>query len=371
MIEAIYNKLKLELSVQENKVTFIHLHSNGITGNNRAIYEELKANPQYKIEHITLNEVKQEMYSNKEKSQIDYKIAYLLATSKYIILNDYYSVFSKIHLRPETELIQVWHGGGAFKKFGKHSLRNQANETALMKALNGHAQYSKVIVSCPEVVPIFAEALNIAQEKVLPLGLPRADVLYNKTYQNKVKSDFYKRFPSLEGKEIILYAPTYRDHNRKRENLGLNLTRFGDSLKSNQILLLKAHPFERGKIFIPSKYETSILNMSELEINDLLILSNCLITDYSSVIFEYAILNKPMIFYTPDLELYEKQVRGFYYPYEELVPGPIVLNEIDLLNTIHNGKYDLRKIEDFAKRFNGYHDGQATSRVLQEVFNIT
>ena len=104
------------------------------------------------------------------------------------------------------------------------------------------------------------------------------------------------------------------------------------------------------------------------DINDLYVISDVLVTDYSSVFFDYANLNRPMYFYMFDLEEYADELRGFYFDIYETMPGDIIENEEDLLKKIKAGHYDYQKLEAFNQRFNGWQDGYATQRVLDIVF---
>ena len=108
---------------------------------------------------------------------------------------------------------------------------------------------------------------------------------------------------------------------------------------------------------------------SEREINDILFITDILITDYSSVIFEYSFFKKPVIFYTPDLDEYKKS-RDFYYPYESFVPGPIARSTGEILEIIQNDNFDIEKLQEFKNTFFDHFDGKSTERVVDQLMKI-
>lgn len=368
LLNILYFLMKI-LPVQNNKITFINLHSNHFVGNNKAIYEKLSIeNNDIILEMINLKQIN---YVGMNKLKViftDFEIAYKLSTSRLVIVNDYYSLFAIVKLRKKTEIIQVWHGGGAFKKIGRDSLRNQSDNKRTKRNSKAHSIYSKVIVSCNEVVPIYAGAFGISPEKIIPTGLPRADIFFDAESLINIKRTLNNKYLQLKGKKIILYAPTFRDDDRKRELLGLDIDKVAEELTSNELLVIKLHPFERGDFCVTGGIRNNVLDLSNEDINDLLIISDILITDYSSVVFEYAILKRPMIFLAYDLEKYGTELRGFYYEYENFVPGPIVKNTEDLIKVMRKDSWDFEKIDQFARRFNAQYSGKmATDSVIEEV----
>ncbi|NFG08704.1 CDP-glycerol--glycerophosphate glycerophosphotransferase, partial [Clostridium botulinum] len=292
---------------------------------------------------------------------------YNIFTSKLIITNDYISLFSKIKVRKGTEFIQVWHAGGAFKKFGKDSLQNVNNIDNMNNSIACHSQYDKVMVSSEEVRGIYAGAFGIDINKVIPLGLARADKFYNAQMNTKIMKKFILKYPKFKDKKIILYAPTYRDGEKSNFNLKLDLEYIYNNLSSEYVIVTKMHPFIKNGIEVPVELCDRIVDLSYEDIDDLMISSDLLITDYSSIIFEYAIMKKPMIFFAYDLPLYDNSLRGFYYNYTEFVPGPIAVNTEEIVEIIKYNKCDLNRISEFKKKFNGYDDGEATKRIVKNI----
>lgn len=372
LCRTLYHKLLFFLfkliPISEDKIVFLNLHSSTFVGNNKSIYDEMKIRDiDFKYILISLDDIKFTNMNNLEKLIKSIKIDFNICTAKYVIVNDYYSLFSMCKLRKGTELIQVWHGGGAFKKFGKDSMRNIASAENMKRNMRGHGQYTKVIVSSKEVAPIYANAFGVDINKIYPIGIPRADIFFDSSRMKKIKTSLLDKYPYLLDKKIILYAPTYRDDSRYNESLALNLEYLMERISDNYVFVFKMHPFEKGKIKIEKNLSSRILDLSHEEINDLLIVADILITDYSSLIFEYAILQKPMIFFAYDLEKYENELRGFYYNYADFVPGPIAYTTEEIVELINRNQWDFEAIKEFAIRFNEHFDGRATERFINEV----
>ena len=356
------------IPIDDNKIVFLNLHSSRFTGNNRAIYNEMK-NRGIKLNYIliSLDDIKLTGMNNLQKIIKSSKIDFHICTAKYIIVNDNYSLFSMITLRKETDLIQVWHGGGAFKKFGRHSIQNINNPEKLKRYLKGSSQYTKVIVSSSEVSDIYADAFGIDKSKIYPIGLPRTDIFFDKDKIDNIKRKLLSKYEQLLNKRIIVYAPTFRDNDRNMYLFPLDLNYLFNTVDSDYVLVYKLHPRTRNFIEYESIYKSRVFDLSHEDINDLLILADILITDYSSLIFEYAILQKPVIFFAYDLEQYENLVRGFYYPYKKFVPGPIAYTTEEIVEYIKKNNWDLDKLKKFAMQFNEYFDGNATERFINNV----
>ncbi|MEK8196570.1 CDP-glycerol glycerophosphotransferase family protein [Lysinibacillus sp. FSL M8-0134] len=355
------------LPIRENRVTFIHLHNNKLDENNYAIQQWIERNKlNLEICHITLEEIKEEGFASEKKMNNKARISYLLSTSQYVFLNDFYSLFSFIKIRPEIKIYQLWHGGGAFKKFGLNVSHRQSDSSTLERVKRAHSQYEGVFVSSNEVVPIYASAFGIPSKKVHPFGLVRTDFLLEAKNKEKIISKYRFLLP-IKNKKVVLFALTYRENDRYREGIGINFNEVLENIPEEFVLFIKRHPFERGEFIIEEKQHNRVINVSEYPINELLVVADTLITDFSSVIFDFSLLEKPMIFFAPDYPEYEA-MRGFYYPYEYFVPGPIVQNLPSLTKQIVNPEFSLEKIKEFNKKFHYKLDGKSTDRVAEFIF---
>ena len=174
-------------------------------------------------------------------------------------------------------------------------------------------------------------------------------------------------------KKVILYAPTWRDNSFNTRGytfeLKANFHRWKEVLGQEYIVLLKPHYLIINKFEGDKSLDDFVIRIdANADINDLYIISDLLVTDYSSVFFDYANLNRPMYFYMFDLEEYADELRGFYFDIHETMPGDIIQNEEELLQKMKDGSYDYQKLADFNAKFNAWQDGKASQRVIDWVF---
>ncbi|MBQ3897550.1 MAG: CDP-glycerol glycerophosphotransferase family protein, partial [Clostridia bacterium] len=224
-----------------------------------------------------------------------------------------------------------------------------------------HNCYTLVPVSAAEVAPCYADAFRCDPSVIKPLGVPRTDELL-KT-ETDAKAELIAEHPKLSGKKLILYAPTFRGNNVV-DAKAAEMPDFS-KLDSSYAILLRMHPFLKGKYEIPAECKGVILDTSAYDTNFCLRAADILITDYSSIIFEYSLLEKPMIFFAPDLDSYRDN-RDFYYNYEDFIPGPIVKNTEELLSALASPP-DLKQVKDFRNKYMSACDGHATERIIKEL----
>ena len=211
--------------------------------------------------------------------------------------------------------------------------------------------------------------------EVLEYGYPRNDILYNYTDEmvDKIKSDL--NLP--KDKKVILYAPTWRDDEsydigKVRFNLKLDLDNLKESLSDEYIVLIRTHYFIANNLDL-SRFEGFVFDVSKYEdIAELYLVSDILITDYSSVFFDFANLKRPILFYTYDLDKYSNMLRGFYMDIHTEVPGPLLyttdevvdaIRNIDSVNIQYHDRY-----EEFYERFCSIDDGNASKRIVEKIW---
>ena len=279
-----------------------------------------------------------------------------------VFLTESYLPAYAVKPRPGTQVVQLWHGSGAFKKWGYSTLDKSFG--ASDNTVPMHNCYTLVPVSSPVVSPCYAEAFRCDPGIIKPLGVPRTDELVNSSAD--AKAELIAAHPELAGKKLILYAPTFRGNNVVNAKSGvlLELSKFD----SDCAILLRLHPFARGKYEIPTDCKGIILDTSEYPTNFCLRAADVLVTDYSSIIFEYSLLEKPMIFFAPDLEEY-KSNRDFYYGYEGFVPGPITKTTDEVIEIINSDSFDLSAPREFKKKYMSACDGHAAEKILKELLD--
>lgn len=245
------------------------------------------------------------------------------AQARVIILEDFYPQLHRLNIRCDTKVVQLWHACGAFKTFG---LTRMGKPGGAPQSSMNHRNYDFVSVSSERIRDIYAEAFAIPTSKVRALGVPRTDVLFDWERKRKKREELYQKYPFLRDQKIVLFAPTFRGDGNKDAYYpkdAFDLDAFLERMPENTACIVKHHPFVHQPLEIPEKWQNRALDLTGKDhINDLLLITDLLITDYSSSIFEAALLEVPMLFYAFDEQEYMDS-RDFYFAYEEMVPGPI------------------------------------------------
>ena len=222
---------------------------------------------------------------------------------------------------------------------------------------------------------IFTRAFDY-NGKMLETGYPRNDFLYN--FQKEDVEKIKKGLNLPLDKKIILYAPTWRDNQyysvgKYRFDIQLDLEQMRRELGQDYIILLRMHYLIAENLDL-SQYEDFAYDVSNyLDIRDLYIISDMLITDYSSVFFDYANLRRPIIFYVYDLDEYRDELRGFYFNLEDEAPGPLTKTTNEVIEQINkfmeNENQFSERFDEFYNRFCHLEDGKASERVVKLIFN--
>jgi CDP-ribitol ribitolphosphotransferase len=172
-----------------------------------------------------------------------------------------------------------------------------------------------------------------------------------------------------DGRTVILYAPTFRGDTitdaHATDDLDLAVMR--ETLGADHVVLVRLHPFIRSRTEIGPELEGFAIDVSDHpDINELMLVSDVLVTDYSSAIYEFALLDRPMVFFAPDYEAYEAE-RGFYFDYRTGVPGPIFETSQALADYLRAGEFDLARVARFRRESFAIADGRSTARVTDEL----
>ena len=363
-LKTIYVFLKFQ-KTKPNKVVFLSDSRTDLSGNFEFVYNELQSRGGYAIKYMLKPSIDAKRSLKEMLTFIQY-----IATSKYILLDDYYPQIYKYKIKKDIEVIQLWHASGAFKTFGFSRLGKKGGPSINSR---NHKNYTKAIVSSENIRINYAEAFGISKDKIISTGIPRTDIFFDKEYKNKKLNEIYNKYPMLKEKKVIMFAPTFRGSGQKTATYDFdkfNIKKFAEGIGDEYIVICKFHPFIKQRMYIPKEYNNFIIDLShEREINDLLFVTDILITDYSSVCFECSLLNKPMIFFAYDLEEYILS-RDFYYPYETFVPGPIAKSIEDIIDIINGKKFEMERLEMFRKKFFDHFDGKSTKRVVDLLLKL-
>lgn len=292
-----------------------------------------------------------------------------LATSSHVIVDNYYGFLAATNFDSNVKCVQLWHAAGAMKHFGLQDLSNGNRTTrALMRFNTVYHRFDHVIVGSDEMIPVFKNSFGLPEERYIRTGIPRTDFFFDDIQKRKSAKKLRLDFPMIRDKKVILYAPTYRDGKFHATDLSIDLDKMYENFKYDYVLFLRLHPAVNGEF--ENKYPGFIYNVSSYStINDLLIGTDILITDYSSIPFEFSLLNRPMIFYAYDLDDYA-QSRGVWENYTEQVPGPVVYTTKELIQTIVDKEFHVDKVPQFAEKWNKYSNGNSANKLIKVLYNI-
>lgn len=284
--------------------------------------------------------------------------AYYLATAKLVFVDNYFGFLSVVRFRPGVSCIQIWHAPGALKTFGleDHSIAGRS-EGARRRFRKVYQKFDKVVTGSEIMADIFKRSFGLTDERILRTGFPRTDFFFQKHQEVPILPD---QFPA--GRKRILYAPTFREEPRDRFPIDIDALK--EELGDDYILLLRLHPAERSRYRFSAEDQSFVFDCSEFpSINQLMLSSDLLITDYSSIPVEYSLLGKPMIFYPYDLKAYEKE-RGFQSDYLRWVPGPVVYSTEALIKVIRRDRFNMDRVKEFAAVWNRYSHGDSSRNLV-------
>ena len=281
-----------------------------------------------------------------------------------------------LYKKPEQVLLSTWHGTPLKKLVFDMENVTSANKNYKKDFYIQSRNWDYLIAANKYSEDIFNSAFMYPRENILTYGYPRNDILTNHTedYKTKVK----EKLGLPIDKKVILYAPTWRDDQyhgpgQYKFLLQLDLNRLREELSDEYVIALRMHYFISDNLDL-SEFEGFAFDFSKYnDINDLYISSDILITDYSSVFFDFANLQKPILFYTYDLDKYKDVLRGFYIDMEKDLPGPLLFDSeqvIDSIKHVDSIKRNYKeKYDKFYNTFCKLEDGKATERVVKTVFS--
>lgn len=375
----IFNIFVLVLPKDKKMVVFESFHGKQFSDNPRAIYEYMKNHyPEYKL-YWSADRRYLHLFRDR-----DLKLARRFSIKWLIVMTraKYWVVNSRLPLWiPKSDRIiyvQTWHGT-PLKRLatdmdevympGTNTIkykRNFLKETSKWDYLISPNAYS---------TNIFKRAFQF-NKTVIESGYPRNDFLIN--YNDKPTILRIKKKCQLPlNKKVILYAPTWRDNQfygrgRYKFNLQMNLRQMKEELGDDYVILLRMHYLVAENLDLTG-FEDFVFDLSSHEdIRELYLISDVLITDYSSVFFDYANLKRPMIFFVYDIEEYRDKLRGFYFDFEKKAPGPLVQTTDEIVSIIkeleNNGFIPVKTADEFYKKFCYLEDGRASKRVVETIF---
>ena len=364
---ALFFNISRIFPIKKNRVALVAPHNGGSNDSLGVLKAFLEEKGGYDIVFISTNDLKLDFSGISALIKSCLKAAGFftfkakaLATSEFVFLNDNFMPMASLKFSKEAVVTQLWHAEGAFKRFG---LSAPLTEEIREREKRCSERLDYVVCTSKNVVPIYAEAFGVDESKILPLGSPRTDRLFNNDFE-KLRAEFDRKHPECKEKKLILFAPTFRDSAEKDAALlsGIDTEEFSRELPG-YALLTKLHPQIHS-----SKPIDGATDVTKEDIGMLTLICDSVITDYSSVCMDFALLSKPCFFYAFDLEEYEDE-RSFYFDYESYVPGPVAKDFDTLIENIKNPRNSEEKLHSFRDFNFDYIDSDNTKRIFENIIS--
>ena len=283
---------------------------------------------------------------------------YYLRTARLFVVDNAYL---PIHVAPHrhgTQVVQVWHAASAIKRFGVDTVPPPAEPERTFL----HRYYDDVVVSSEGVRRVYSAALRTPIERVLAIGTPRTDFFFDQVAMRAARARLLDAFPSLAGRRVVMHAPTLRGRGAaKASAAALDPALLRSLLPANFALVLKPHPNVPLSSLVIDGYD--VIADASAEINDLLALTDILITDYSSAVFEFALLRRPMVLLVGDLADYARDP-GVCVNFATDLVGTQVVDTAAAAAAIVEERFDLSGYDAFLAWHMGACDGRASERFV-------
>ena len=271
----------------------------------------------------------------------------VIAVSRAVILDTYCVGVCALHQRADLVVIQIWHAMGALKKFGwSIAGQKEGSDPRIAELLGMHRNYTYYTVSSAACIPAVNDAFGYRKDgpnddsrnHAIIAPLPRMKRYCDADYISDARRRVYERYPEWRNDKIVLYAPTFR----KGVDISDDIRKM-EALLPEYRLVVSKHPLmEVSRDILAVNQEFSTF--------ELMCVADCIILDFSAVVFEAVFLDKPLIFYPFDYDTYVKN-RGFYLDYMAEMPGPVVRNAEKLAEAVRDAVYDEEKIKAFREKW--------------------
>jgi CDP-glycerol glycerophosphotransferase len=370
--------LALTLPKNEKLIVFESFLGKQYSCNPRAIYEYLKEHhPGYQMVWSVDKQCTEKFESRDLPYVRRFSISWLftMTRAKYWVTNCRLPLW--MTKSPKTVYVQTWHGT-PLKKLGldMEEVHMPGTNTNKYKRnfIKESGKWDFLISPNAYSTDIFRRAFLFGKN-MIESGYPRNDFLIRHNHERTIER--IKKICGLPpGKKVILYAPTWRDNQyyakgRYKFDLQLDVDAVKRELADEYVIALRLHYLIADNLDLAG-YEGFVYDFSEYDdIRDLYLISDLLVTDYSSVFFDYANLKRPMIFYVYDMDDYRDNLRGFYFDFEKEAPGPLVRTTEELIREIKNAEN-----HSLSEKWNAFYDkfcylekGNASERVVNEIFS--
>ncbi|MBQ0037987.1 MAG: CDP-glycerol glycerophosphotransferase family protein [Clostridiales bacterium] len=287
-----------------------------------------------------------------------------VARADIIVVDDHIPLFDWMELDKATRVIQIWHAGAGFKGVGY----SRWGHHGCPGPFSCHRQYTYSISGSTPISHFFSEQFGILDEQVIPTGMPRMDEYLDEKNRAEVTGRLRRDYPAINGRRVILFAPTYRGRNRMNAYYPYELIDFERlyqlCCQKDAVVLFKMHPWVPGEVPIRPEHADRFISMNSYpNINELFYVTDLLITDYSSSMYEYSLMRKPMLAFVYDKVQYAAS-RGFHRDYDSNVPGRVCTTFDELLDAIANEDFQSEKLEAYIQHHFDHTDTHNCDRVI-------
>lgn len=377
----LYNFFILLNRVNKKIIIFESNLGRNYSGNPRFIYEEMVARGLDKVYrcYFILENTRTDLPGNAKKVKRLSPIYFYLFSKAGFWVSDT-RMPNYLRKRKKTVYIQCWHGT-PLKKLGldleQMSMESEKDLASYKKNfIKNTKKWDYLITQNSYSSAIFRRAFGF-NKNILEIGYPRNDILFHKNNETDIAA-IKKKLNLPDNKKLILYAPTWRDNEhfgrlKYRFSTKMDFDYLKEKLSDKYALIVKSHYLVGEKPDF-SSYEGFIYPFgADCDIAELYLAADMLVTDYSSVMFDFSILSRPMIFFTYDISQYKDDIRGFYFDFIKEAPGPIVTDTKELADTILSAdfrKYD-EKYRAFRKKYNHADQGNASKKVVDMIISLS
>jgi CDP-glycerol glycerophosphotransferase (TagB/SpsB family) len=288
---------------------------------------------------------------------------YFLRTARVFVVDNAYLPVHVAPHRASTFVIQVWHAASAVKRFGIDTVVPPAEPERTFL----HRYYDAVLVSSEAVRGLYSRSLRTPIEHVLALGVPRTDLFSDPTALAGARAHVLARHPQLAGRTVVLYAPTLRGRGASKRSTGaLDPVRLRELLPETHVVVFKGHP-NVALEGVPVQGFDVVVDPGE-DMNELLALADILVTDYSSAVFEFALLRRPIVYLIGDLEEYARDP-GVAVDFASEMVGAEAVDTEGVARAILAAEVDPVAYDAFIARHVGACDGRASERAADLILS--
>ncbi len=356
----LFNLSALLFPLKENRAAFISMHNENFNDSLGEVMREFQSRG-FDCVSITRRDLDVKLKNIPRVFGFFFRKSRLLASSKYVFLNDNFMPMAFLNFKKGAVVTQLWHAEGAFKRFG---LSIKQPENVRKNEIAGNKRLSYVVCSSKSVAPIYAEAFGMREEQVLPLGAPRADYLLKEENKTKAVTKIENLFPASKGKQILLYAPTFRDTKEENEKLlsNFDFELFKREFVDEYAVFVKLHPQVHENVSLPS----FAFDVTEYDdVRELVLAADVLVTDYSSICMDFSLLSKKTVFFAFDEEKYTKE-RNFCFDYKTELPGEIAKTTEEVIELLR-AEPDEEKNKKFRDKNFDFLDCESAKRVADAI----